>query len=159
MQKTTDLPPGNAIFFPCFLHLYFKFLSISSQLLPFLASAKVNSLSNFDTHSMTRPFECKSIPGNGPFETLSSPYLEEFESYIEIFCNVCSSNWLVKAKWPANSTEKKKTFEIIISEGEKNLQGDTAPKRFSNAIKTSMRNKPSSCLRKWFYSKHSTRTK
>ena len=28
----------------------------------------------------------------------------------------------------------------------KSLQGDTAPKRFSNAIKTAVRNEPSSCL-------------
>ena len=149
VQKFTDLLSGNTIFFPCFLDLHFDFLSIASQFLPLFASTKINSLSYFDTHSMACPFGYMSVPGNGPLETLSSPYLEEFESYIEIFCDVCSSSWLVKAKGPANSTKKKVNTEMRKNR-RKTLQGNTTPKRFSNAIKTSMRKKPSSCLCKSF---------
>jgi len=35
-------------------------------------------------------------------ETIIGPYLEEFESYIEIFGEMCSSSWLVGGKWPTN---------------------------------------------------------
>ena len=52
---------------------------------------------------------CKSTPVHG-LETLSGPYLDEFESYFEIFCVMCGRNWLICIKGPANSTNIKVTY-------------------------------------------------
>ena len=98
---------GKPIFFPCFRKLYFNFLSITPYFLPFLASAQVNGLSYLDTHSFTRPCWGKSIPVQR-LKAIPTPYLEEFESCMEIFSDVYSSNWLVCYKREENSTKKGK---------------------------------------------------
>ena len=96
---------GSPIVFPCFREPRFEFLSIAPQDLSSLASAQINSLSYLDTNGFSRAHWGKSVSVYW-LETLPGPYLEEFESYIEIFCDMCSSNWLVKGKGPANSTKK-----------------------------------------------------
>jgi hypothetical protein len=73
-------------------------------------------LSYFETHGFTRPCRGESIPVQG-LKALSTPYLEEFETCMEIFCDMCSRSWLVSHNRPENSTKKNKyQYELQIQE-------------------------------------------
>ena len=133
---------GSPIFFPSIRKLYFQLFSITPYFLPYLASAYVNSLSYLNPHGFTRPCWCKSVPVQ-QLQAVPTPHLEEFETCMEILRDMYSSNWLVSRNRPENP--KKKVNTKIVNR-RKYLQWDTARKRFGNAIKTSMRNEPSSCL-------------